>query len=140
MSIASYLISKIATWRNPLGAEENWIPSYRALRPANVEERYSPSWKVLCSRCGFAAAEVVAVIETVVYAIFFCSTIPVSWIGIQAPRSFFGAKLDSSKFAILWALFLVTHADRYSFTNLATNENTARYRCGASSCRLLKYG
>jgi hypothetical protein len=124
MSISSFLISKVAIWRNPLGVEGNWLKDLKR------DKSFPSSTKIFFAQVGFAVAAVAAIVESIAYGLLFLASYPLTWLGIDAPKKLFAEKLESSRFAILWSLALLTGYNS-SFANLLTSEASAR-NCSGS--------
>ncbi len=118
MSISSSLISKVAIWRNPLGSEENW------LRDLNRDTRFPSSTKIRIAGVAFAAIMVVAIIESIVNAIFTLLAKALTLFKLNYPFEILYKRLDSSVFSISWACALLIHCN-VNCTNLCTTEYSA---------------
>jgi hypothetical protein len=125
MSFSSNLISAVAIWRNPEGDEANWLHN------KNRGTELPTKQKITLARIAFSGITVLAAIETIANLIFTAATallIPVS----RRPYNFAKKRLDSSRFAFLWAFTLASKGPSTHCANLCTNEASAR-KCAKTS-------
>ena len=125
MSISSFLISKVNIWRNPLGAEENW------LKDLNRDKRFPSSGKMRIANSLYAGIIIVAIVETVALKLFLLLAKSIAFFNISLPIDFAVRNLKSSKFAIEWAIALLCGANSQN-ANLCTHENSAK-ECAPST-------
>jgi hypothetical protein len=123
-SYSSYLISKMAVWRNPLGSEENW------LKDLDRDKSFPTPFKMKITSAAFLSISIIAIVESVANVIFVALTSLLTVIRIQTPYDYSCKRLNSSTFSIMWALNLFFR--NKDFANLCTNETSARI-CGNTS-------
>lgn len=118
--LSSYLTTELLKFRNPQGAEENWL---NAPVIGGTDSLYLG--RVVTTEIGVALICITTIIENFAYAIFFVSSLPML---IVSRRPFDASKslISSSSFTLYWNFANLTYFNLF-YTNVFTEESFARY-------------
>lgn len=118
--ISSQLTTRLLTFRNPQGREENWILG-------NESRGYLPAFvgKVITTEIGTALLCVTASVESVAYLILIVGSFPLKLVS-DRPLNFSAKLLSSSSFTLVWNLGNIT-VFNFFCVNAFTHESFARF-------------
>lgn len=118
--LSSYMTTELLKFRNFRGGEENWFNDPDAVVH---DPRYYG--RVVATEIGVALLCVTAAVESVAYAIFFITTIPMLLVS-KRPCDFAASLMSSSSFTLYWNFANLTYFNVH-FPNIFTQESFARY-------------